>query len=105
MDVLQQGIDWGWLYNFPLFLPWVVLAGMLVVVLILSTIGVFFFKDGKEGLNIVPTSITIFGLVAIMFCLIIIPVDIFNISHTYDPTIQQIVVKVLYYCSVTYSYP
>lgn len=69
------------------------------VVVACSIIGTFAFKDSKEkSSNPIPTFVTIFGLVSVMFCIIIIPIDIFNVSHIENPFIPQIIVRILYFC-------
>lgn len=69
------------------------------IVFIVSILGTFAFKDSTENSSTpIPTFVTIFGLVSVMFCIIIIPIDIFNVSHIEDPYIPQIIVRILYFC-------
>jgi len=86
------------LYKYPIWIPWVICASVFVVIVLVSTISVCIFQHKREK-SLITVVTTVLGLSVVMFCLFVIPVDIFNVSHTYDPTQNSMALKILYYSS------
>jgi LMBR1 domain-containing protein 1 len=85
-------------FTYPAAIPWVIFALVVLAIIACSTVFVWCFKDSKEW-ALVPSLVTISGLSIILLCSFLIPVDIFTVSQTENPTVYALAVRVLYYIS------
>lgn len=89
-------------FSYPVWIPWVLYALILVVVLVAITIGVLFFKDPSTSAKL-PTITTISGLFVICISLTLIPIDIFTVSQVEDPGQHGFIIRILYYGGQTHE--
>ncbi|KAL9645651.1 hypothetical protein ABK040_003384 [Willaertia magna] len=82
--------------SYPLWIPWVICASVFFGLFILSTFFAIFFQDKYEK-GFLSFITTVIGLAVILFSLAIVPIDIFNVSYTKDPTETSFPVKLFYY--------
>ena len=85
-------------FNYPIAIPYIIFGSVLVFLTIALSIFTWVLKHREESAKI-PVIVTIFGLLAIALCLIIIPVDIFNVSQQFNPLIHASTIKWIYYGS------
>jgi LMBR1 domain-containing protein 1 len=85
-------------FNYPIAIPWIIFGVIVVATTIFLTIVTLVLKYREEKAKI-PVLVTILGLLAICFCLFLIPVDIFNVSQQEDPTRHSVIIKWVYYGS------
>lgn len=82
--------------SYPVWIPYTILGGVAATILVSSFIISFLFKNPKHKAKL-PLFVSSLGVSAVLFCVCIIPVDIFTISQTVDPTVHGRVIRILYY--------
>ena len=85
-------------FNYPIAIPYIILASVFVAIAIFLAVFTWILKHRDESAKI-PYVVTVFGLLAICLCLMIIPVDIFNVSKQSDPMKHAAIIKWIYYGS------
>jgi len=85
-------------FNYPIAIPYIILASVFVAIAIFLAVFTWVLKHRDESAKI-PYVVTVFGLLAICLCLMIIPVDIFNVSKQSDPMKHAAIIKWIYYGS------
>ncbi|KAG2381972.1 hypothetical protein C9374_005764 [Naegleria lovaniensis] len=83
-------------YEYPIWIPWVLCGSLFFIIFTISTVVICLFASKKER-GLIYMIISIFGVSIVAFCLFVIPVDIFNVSHTFDPRENSLAIKIIYY--------
>lgn len=83
-------------FDYPAVIPWLLFGAVAVAILIASVSFVWCFKESSEW-ALVPSIVTVLGLTIILLCSFLIPIDIFTVSHTMDPAVYSLPLRILYY--------
>ena len=83
-------------YNYPIWIPWAICGVLFFVIFIITSIAVCLFQDRREK-SFIALVTSIVGISLVVFSIFVVPVDIFNVSQTFDPKENSLVIKILYY--------
>ncbi|KAL0476888.1 lysosomal cobalamin transporter [Acrasis kona] len=85
-------------FKYPPWIPYVILSGVVVFTISMSFVVTWLFKSFRHKAKL-PLFVSALGVSAILFSVSVIPVDIFMISQTEDPSTHGQAIRIVYYSS------